>query len=98
MALVFHELNTNACKYGALSQASGAVSLSWQNHSDQLIVTWAEEGGPPCRPPTKRGFGSVLIEQAARADLQAKVDRDFRRKGLVCQISIPKQQVTSWTQ
>lgn len=98
MALVFHELNTNACKYGALSQASGAVSLSWQNHSDQLIVTWAEEGGPPCRPPTKRGFGSVLIEQAARADLQAKVERDFRRKGLVCQISIPKQQVTSWTQ
>lgn len=95
MAMVLHELNTNACKYGALSQMTGAVNLSWQSSSDQLIVTWAEEGGPPCLAPTKRGFGSVLIEQAARADLQAKVERDFRPEGLVCRISIPEQRVIS---
>ncbi|WP_201415035.1 PAS domain-containing protein [Mesorhizobium sp. J8] len=95
MAMVLHELNTNACKYGALSQMTGAVHLSWQNSRDQLIVTWTERGGPPCRPPTKRGFGSVLIEQAARADLQATVERDFRPEGLVCRISIPEQRVIS---
>jgi len=93
MAMVLHELNTNACKYGALSQVTGVVNLSWQSSRDQLIVTWTEEGGPPCHPPKKRGFGSVLIEQAARADLQATVERDFRPEGLVCRISIPEQRV-----
>lgn len=93
MAMVLHELNTNACKYGALSQVTGVVNLSWQSSRDQLIVTWTEEGGPPCHPPKKRGFGSVLIEQAARADLQATVERDFRPEGLVCRISILEQRV-----
>jgi len=95
MAMVLHELNTNACKYGALSQMTGAVNLSWEHSCDQLIITWAEEGGPPCQPPTKRGFGSMLIEQAARADLQATVERDFRPQGLVCRIAIPEQRVIS---
>ncbi|WP_197507482.1 PAS domain-containing protein [Mesorhizobium sp. AA23] len=93
IAMVLHELYTNACKYGALSDATGFVKLAWRDLSDHVIVNWAEENGPPCELPARRGFGSLLIEQALRAELQATVDRDFRPSGLVCTISIPLQRV-----
>jgi two-component sensor histidine kinase len=60
-----HELLTNACKYGALSNDDGEVSLTWGilsgQESDLLSIQWRERGGPPVVPPTRRGFGSKLI-------------------------------------
>jgi two-component sensor histidine kinase len=62
MALVFHELATNAAKYGALSRDEGHVNVSWFVHQDRLELTWNESGGPRFSQPETRGFGSSLIE------------------------------------
>lgn len=62
LALILHELGTNATKYGALSQPSGRVTLSWVIGDDGLTLTWRETGGPEVVAPQRRGFGSDLIE------------------------------------
>jgi PAS domain S-box-containing protein len=67
-ALSLHELATNAAKYGALSNATGRVHISWSkltsNASNRFTFRWQEQGGPPVRPPTQKGFGSVVLEEA----------------------------------
>jgi two-component sensor histidine kinase len=66
--MAFHELGTNAIKYGALSVPKGRVVISWEFDDDgdtsMLDLYWREEGGPPVTEPTHKGFGSRLIEQA----------------------------------
>ena len=66
-ALAVHELATNAVKYGALSNQSGRVHISWSvgkpNGHDQFMFRWQERGGPPVSPPTRKGFGSTVLEQ-----------------------------------
>ncbi|MEJ2815597.1 HWE histidine kinase domain-containing protein [Caulobacter sp. CCG-8] len=86
MALIFHELATNALKYGALSNNDGKVVLSWTYDADtrDLALTWTETGGPPVVPPTRRGFGSRLIERSLRGELKGAATMDYRPEGLVC--------------
>lgn len=86
MALVLHELATNAVKYGALSVDSGHVTLSWtfDPEAERLRLTWSEAGGPPVTAPTRRGFGSRLIERALRGDLQGSAAMTYAPTGLVC--------------
>ncbi|PHY14029.1 histidine kinase [Caulobacter sp. B11] len=86
MALIFHELATNALKYGALSTAAGSVSLTWTYDAQTrtLALTWTETGGPPVTPPTRRGFGSRLIERSLRGELKGAASMDYRPEGLVC--------------
>lgn len=68
LALMLHELGTNAAKYGALSNETGRVSISWriagQPGQERLRFRWSERGGPPVAPPTRTGFGSRLIERS----------------------------------
>jgi two-component sensor histidine kinase len=67
MALVIHELVTNSAKYGSLSD-SGAVSMDWKREENgDLVVTWREHGGPPVSPPSRRGFGTTIIERSVHA-------------------------------
>jgi two-component sensor histidine kinase len=84
--LILHELATNAAKYGALSHADGKLHIRWQRGPDpsegDVIVTWEETGGPPVSPPTRRGFGSVLIEQSLTYSLGGKADIEYRPEGL----------------
>ena len=68
LSLVLHELATNAAKYGALSNETGWVDLSWKLAGDRLSLSWRESGGPPAEPPRRRGFGSQLIERLIRAE------------------------------
>lgn len=68
LALIVHELSTNAAKYGALSNVTGTISISWTVVSDQLTLIWKEEGGPLHDAPKKHGFGTMLIEQSVRPD------------------------------
>jgi two-component sensor histidine kinase/CheY-like chemotaxis protein len=68
LALMLHELGTNSIKYGALSKAEAAVTISWGVNSDRLHLKWAERGGPPVKAPMKRGFGMSLIEQSAKGE------------------------------
>jgi PAS domain S-box-containing protein len=65
LALMLHELGTNACKYGALSVAGGWVTVNW-TMDDALHIRWVERGGPPVVATSKRGFGSTLIDQSAK--------------------------------
>lgn len=86
MALIFHELATNAVKYGALSTPGGRVDLSWalDSAAEALRLTWVESGGPTVTPPTRRGFGSRLIERGLRGELRGAAVMDYAPEGLVC--------------
>jgi two-component system CheB/CheR fusion protein len=90
VGLVLHELATNSTKYGSLSRRNGTVNLSWNlnsgNDPQVLSVLWEERGGPAVESPKRAGFGSLLIESSIPG---AKVDREFRSKGLVCKIDLP---------
>jgi PAS domain S-box-containing protein len=92
-AMAMNELCTNAAKYGALSKPEGHVRIAWQIDGSKatdsaLQLEWSETGGPPVRPPTRKGFGSRLIENLA-ADLRGAVSMDYDTAGLVCTIRIP---------
>ncbi|UYY59731.1 response regulator [Sphingomonas sp. S2-65] len=68
LALVIHELATNANKYGALSTPEGRLSFTWQITPDGLALEWVEQGGPPVEPPSRRGFGTALIQRSIQAE------------------------------
>ncbi|BAK65779.1 putative response regulator receiver protein [Sphingobium sp. SYK-6] len=68
LAMVIHELATNAVKYGALSTPTGRVDLDWSLAEGKLFFEWKESGGPPVAPPRRTGFGSALIERSLRSE------------------------------
>jgi PAS domain S-box-containing protein len=68
LALMLHELGTNAAKYGALSGTSGSIAIDWTVEDRILSLSWREHGGPPVRVTSKRGFGTTLIEQSAKGE------------------------------
>jgi PAS domain S-box-containing protein len=91
LGMAAHELATNAAKYGALSNGSGKVDIRWalDRGAKRLDIRWIERGGPPVAPPSRRGFGRLLIERVLSADLGGSVDMDFADAGLECAISLP---------
>jgi PAS domain S-box-containing protein len=92
ITMALHELYTNAVKYGALSNDSGSVLLEWRRSDGprpRLTMIWREQDGPPVSPPTRRGFGSRMIERALAQDLKGEVAMEFRPDGLVCTIDAP---------
>ena len=91
LGLVLHELATNAAKYGALSKGGGRVAISWRADGDWLDLEWIEAGGPPVAPPTRRGFGSRLIERSLKDQLGGVARLDFDPAGLICAIRLPLQ-------
>lgn len=88
VAMALHELCTNAIKYGALSNESGRVKLDWSydEAEHRLELIWQEQGGPEVAAPSRRGFGTRLIERGLASDFGASVELDFRPEGLVCRI------------
>jgi two-component sensor histidine kinase len=82
MALAVHELATNATKYGALSAAAGRLSISWSIQDDEFSFRWREQGGPPVLLPTRRGFGSRILERALATELGARAEMIFLPEGL----------------
>ena len=94
LALVFHELASNAAKFGALSNdAAGKVDISWRTETgfagDRIKLRWQESGGPAVKPPGRKGFGSRLIEGALAQDLDGEVSIDYAPNGVICQIDMP---------
>jgi len=90
LALLFHELATNATKYGALANDQGHVRVDIRRGDDQAALTWSEHDGPPIQAvPRDGGFGSQLIELSAVRQLGGKVARDWRREGLVVTVEVP---------
>ena len=90
LGLVIHELATNASKYGALSDKDGALSVTWDWDAEgRLILLWRETGVRDLKPPSRRGFGSTLIAQAAR-QMGAQILHDWSPTGLVCRLEISR--------
>ncbi len=86
LGMAFHELATNAAKYGAFSTDTGTVNVSWTLAPDDegLLLRWEERGGPPVTPPERRGFGLRLIEYGLAREISGEVELDFSPDGLVC--------------
>jgi PAS domain S-box-containing protein len=98
MAMVLHELITNAAKYGALSVPSGRVSIRWRvplngGASDKLALTWRETGGPPVVRPRKFGYGMDVIRSVIPYELGGTVDHVLASEGAQCQMEIPLAQL-----
>jgi len=90
MALIFHELTTNAVRHGALSAPEGRVHVSWDWISDsELSIIWREENGPTIVGPVKSGFGTKLTESAVNGQLGGNVEFKWRPTGLECAIQVP---------
>jgi PAS domain S-box-containing protein len=89
VAMVVHELATNAIKYGALSNGSGCVSIAWKERSPSNLVqlVWQERGGPEVSPPKQKGFGSHLIERAFGGQL-GEAELVFSPQGLSCTLEV----------
>ena len=91
LVMAVHELASNAAKYGALSTLTGALAIEWSiaSASDEMLtLSWVETEGPPVERPSRRGFGTTMIE-ALSYELDAEVLREFRETGLQCVISMP---------
>lgn len=92
-SMAFHELATNAAKYGALSGGDGAVFISWSVDGgaagERLRLEWRESGGPPVAPPETIGFGTRLIQRSLSTELGGEARLEFRPGALVCLIDAP---------
>jgi PAS domain S-box-containing protein len=93
MAMVLHELATNAAKYGALSAKQGRVSIRWERqlngHPLRLVLEWQEVGGPAVVDPDKAGFGMTTIRDLIPYEFGGKVDLTFGPEGIRCRVELP---------
>jgi light-regulated signal transduction histidine kinase (bacteriophytochrome)/CheY-like chemotaxis protein len=94
MALVIHELVTNSTKYGSLS-GEGEVNLTWtRNAGGDLLITWQEVGGPPVEKPTRKGFGTTIIDRSVPYDLGGTATIDYDPAGVRAAFCIPHRHVS----
>jgi PAS domain S-box-containing protein len=92
LALIFHELATNASKYGALSGVGGQVTMTITGTGRDVVLRWREQGGPPVHgAPAHPGFGSQLIEMSAGRQLGGTVAREWRSDGLRVEVCVPRE-------
>ena len=90
LGLAIHELVTNATKYGALSVPGGKVEVRWRLLGSSLAeIEWRESGGPNVERPSKRGFGTDLIEKIVSHELRHPVELEFDPKGVRCILRVP---------
>ncbi len=97
LSLVIHELATNATKYGSLRNEAGKVGIAWTYEKASFRLLWTETGGPPVLPPTRKGFGSVLIERAFPAWAKARCKPNYRHEGLVFEVAFTVEPFPSAT-
>ncbi len=95
LSLALHELATNAVKYGALSVPEGQVSITWQHdvQSSRLRISWTESAGPAVTAPTRRGFGSTLVERLLSAELRGKAEILYPVGGVKCHIEADMSEI-----
>lgn len=95
MALVIHELVTNSTKYGSLSVPEGSVTISWdRNDAGDLVLNWVERNGPPVVAPTRKGFGTTIIDRSVPYDLGGAANIDYKDSGVEAQFRIPARHVS----
>ncbi|MDZ4777569.1 MAG: HWE histidine kinase domain-containing protein, partial [Alphaproteobacteria bacterium] len=93
LGIAIHELATNAAKYGAFSNALGSIEVNWAieqgEGGERLVLHWQEKDGPPVTPPSRKGFGSRVIERGLVHELDARVTLEYRPGGVACTIDMP---------
>ena len=89
IGMALHELATNACKYGALSSASGGVAIAWGANDQQFWMSWREHGGPPVAQPTRAGFGRRVIENMVAMSTDGKVALKLQPEGIEWRLREP---------
>jgi two-component sensor histidine kinase len=93
LAIVVHELITNAAKYGALSTREGRVTASWSLSPEELTFEWRESGGPPVVPPTHAGFGTNAINMSIESYLAGTIRVNWLAEGFSCKFAVPSRHV-----
>ncbi|MBT0670986.1 PAS domain-containing protein [Novosphingobium profundi] len=91
LSMTLHELTTNAIKYGALSNETGTVAVTWSRQTgqpDRLVLEWQEFGGPRVETPTRKGFGTALIERGLAAEDGGQARIAYLPEGLTCSITL----------
>ncbi|MEM8826373.1 MAG: HWE histidine kinase domain-containing protein, partial [Pseudomonadota bacterium] len=90
MSLVVHELLTNSCKYGALSDSTGHIDVKLARNGDgDLLVDWRDVGGPKVKPPARKGFGTTIIERSIPFELDGDATIEFPPTGVEAAFRIP---------
>ena len=96
LALVLHELATNAAKYGCLSCAEGELTIRWTLEGEDVDLLWTESGGPTIdSPPTFEGFGSQLSQRSIAGQLGGTLEREWRPEGLRVHMILPLSRLTA---
>jgi PAS domain S-box-containing protein len=95
LGLALHELATNAAKHGALHAPTGRVEVTWEAKDGIFRLCWRERGGPPRRPPARRGFGSRLLERAVPYELQGQSSLAFLPEGVRYELTAPLRELAS---
>ena len=96
LAMVVHELATNSAKHGALSSESGSLDISSQSDDVDLVVVWAETGGPEVKgDPEMGGFGSKLIARSLASQFQGALEYDWQPTGLVATLRMRKDRLAA---
>ncbi len=97
LGIVFNELATNAAKYGALSNEAGSILIEWKKEpsaeSARILLHWKEKDGPPVTAPSRKGFGTRVIERGLAHELDSSVHLDFPPSGMACTMTIPMPKV-----
>lgn len=95
IAMILHELATNAAKYGALSKAGGRVDIAWRIRGKRVELSWTERGGPPVAgPPERDGFGSLLARRSIAGQLDGTMRHDWDKDGLTVHLSVARERLT----
>lgn len=90
LALVLHEMTTNAVKYGALSVPGGRLGVTWSiDDAGRCVIEWVESEGPTVKPPGQAGFGSTLIQRSIPFELQGEATIDYAPEGLRARFALP---------
>jgi two-component sensor histidine kinase len=95
LALVVHELATNAAKYGALTTAEGKIDVDWRQENDSLKLRWEERHGRPVEAPSTAGFGTSLVRTMIVKQFGGTVAYDWQPGGVSVEIVVPVQRL-SW--
>lgn len=93
LGLVVHELATNAGKYGSLSAREGRIRVAWRVEEEALLLSWTESGGPPVAPPSRKGFGRMVVERMVRQSLHADVQLRYDPEGFSWHLRCPLAQL-----
>lgn len=95
LALVIHEMITNSAKYGSLADSSGNLVITVsRDNDDALMIEWVERGGPPVKPPKRRGFGSTIIERSIPFELSGEANIEYKLSGVEAQFQVPARYIT----